>query len=144
MRNKRLRRKRPTPSSACFRSSITTGSVLLHEVDGRSGWMRRYRDIILAHEPDLGGADILSEGQRAIIRRAALLQRQLELLDQKFAVRDDGSASAEELLVYQRVSGALRRLLETLGLHTGRKARDITPDLQTYLARKAKPLEAAE
>ena len=63
------------------RSAITNGSALLADVDHRSGWMRRLRDIIKAHEADAGGPDILSEGQRAIIRRAALLQLQLEMME---------------------------------------------------------------
>jgi hypothetical protein len=30
--------------------------------------MRRFRDLIVAHEADLGGRDILSAGQSAIVR----------------------------------------------------------------------------
>jgi len=124
--NKRAGRKRLTPSLVCFKSAITTGSRLLHEVDGRSATMRRLRDIIHAHQADLGGAAELSEGQRAILRRAALLQLQLEIMEQKFALREDGCASGKEMETYQRSSNSLRRLLESLGLHEGRKARDVT------------------
>ena len=124
--NKRAGRKRLTPSLVCFKSAITTGSRLLHEVDGRSATMRRLRDIIHAHQADLGGAAELSEGQRAILRRAALLQLQLEMMEQKFALREDGCASGKEMETYQRSSNSLRRLLESLGLHEGRKARDVT------------------
>jgi hypothetical protein len=88
--------------------------------------MRRLRDIIHAHQADLGGADALSEGQKAILRRAALLQLQLEMMEQKFALREDGCASGKEMETYQRSSNSLRRLLESLGLHDGRKARDVT------------------
>ena len=126
--NKHSARKRLAPSSACFKSAVTNGTRLLDEVDGRSATMRRFRDIIHAHEADLGGEAKLSEGQKAIIRRAALLQLQLEMQEQKFALRDDGCASGSEIEVYQRSSGALRRLLESLGLHQGRVARDVTPD----------------
>jgi hypothetical protein len=124
--NKRAGHKRLTPSLVCFKSAITTGSRLLHEVDGRSATMRRLRDIIHAHQADLGGATELSEGQRAILRRAALLQLQLEMMEQKFALREDGCASGKEMETYQRSSNSLRRLLESLGLHEGRKARDVT------------------
>jgi len=95
--------------------------------------MRRLRDIIQAHQADLGGEPDLSQGQRAIIRRAALLQLQLEMMEQKFALRDDGAASATEIETYQRASGALRRLLESIGLHQGRKARDVTFDVHTLI-----------
>jgi hypothetical protein len=125
-RNKRAGLKRLTPTKACFKSSITTGTRLLHEVDGRSLVMRRLRDIIHAHQSDLGGADELSEGQTAILRRAALLQLQLEMMEQRFALREDGCASANEIETYQRTASTLRRLLESLGLHQGRKARDVT------------------
>ena len=128
MRNviKRAGRKRLAPSLACFKSAITNGTALLHDVDGRSATMRRLRDIIHAHTADLGGTDTLSEGQRAILRRAALLQLQLEMMEQKFARREDNSATGKEIEVYQRASGALRRLLESLGLHEGRRPRDVT------------------
>ena len=127
--NKRTGRKRLAPTLACFRSAITNGSSLLEGVDHRSAWMRRLRDIIHAHQADLGGEGELSEGQRAILRRAALLQAQLELMEQKFAVRGDGSATGTEIETYQRTSGALRRLLESLGLHQGRKPRDVSPSI---------------
>ena len=67
----------------------------------------------------------MSEEQRAILRRAALLQLQLEMMEQKFAQREDNSATGKEIETYQRASGALRRLLESLGLHESRKARAI-------------------
>jgi hypothetical protein len=117
-------RKRLEPSLAAFRSAITNGSRLLDDVDGRSAYMRRFRDCVAAHESDLGGGDMLSEGQRAIVRRAALLQCQLEGMDSKIA-QADGQASLAMIETYQRTSGALRRLLESLGLHEGRKQREV-------------------
>lgn len=126
-RNKPRARKRLRPRLVCFQSSLTTGSRILHEVDGRSAWMRRFRDLIDAHQSDLGGREFLSEGQQALLRRAALLQLQLEMMEQKFALRDDGVATYAEIEVYQRASGALRRLVESLGLNEGRKARNVTP-----------------
>jgi hypothetical protein len=125
-RKKRADSKPLKPSLACFRSSITNGSALLHDVDGRSATMRRLRDIVQAHVSDLGGPALLSEGQTALLRRAALLQLQTEMLETKFAA-NEGAASREELETYQRISNTLRRLLESLNLHTGRKARDVTP-----------------
>jgi len=127
-KNKRSGRKRLVPTLACFRSAVTNGSRLIESVDGRSATMRRFRDILFTHEADLGGADILTEGQRALARRATLLQLQLEMMEQKFAQREDGCASAKEIECYQRASSAFRRLLESLGLHEARKPRDVTPD----------------
>ena len=48
------------------------------------------------------------------------------MMEQKFAQREDNSATGKEIEVYQRASGALRRLLESLGLHEGRQPRDAT------------------
>jgi hypothetical protein len=86
--------------------------------------MRRLRDLLYAHEADLGGRDILSEGQRTIIRRATLLTVQCELLETKFA-QHDGHASTLDLDCYQRCCNTLRRLIESLGLNEGRKPRDV-------------------
>jgi hypothetical protein len=38
--------------------------------------------------------------------RAALLQLQLEMMERKFAVREDGVATTQEIEIYQRASAA--------------------------------------
>jgi hypothetical protein len=78
-----------------------------------------------AHESDAGGYDALSEGQKALIRRIAMIEVQLEMLEHRFA-QNDGAASRLDLEAYQRCSNSLRRLLESLGLHKGRVPRDVT------------------
>jgi hypothetical protein len=111
--------------------------------------MRRFTDLLYAHQSDLGGQEHLSEGQLSIIRRAAMLELQCELLEQKFATAD-GAASQADLLLYQRTGNSLRRLLESLGLNRGRKARDVTPSLTEYIAatypspEDVDPLDASE
>jgi hypothetical protein len=130
--NRYVPRKRLMPTQSQLRSAITNGSQLFAGVDHRSASMRRFRDIIAAHTQDCGGERELSEGQRAIIRRAATMQLQLEMMEKKFAEREDAAASAREMEIYQRTSGALRRLLESLGLHHGRRARNVTPTLEHY------------
>jgi hypothetical protein len=104
------------------RSRITNGSSLLPSVDGRSIWARRLRDLIVLHENDYGGADAISEAERSLVRRAAALTVELELMEVKFAA--NGGAKAWELDSYQRAANSLRRLLESLGLQ--RRARDVT------------------
>jgi len=69
----------------------------------------------------LGGAEALTEGERAIVRRVATLQTEAERLELTFAT--NGGATAQELDLYSRVSGNLRRLLESLGLARTVKAR---------------------
>jgi hypothetical protein len=112
-----------TPSLRAFQSAITNGSDLLHDLDHRSAWARRFRDLLRAHISDLGGDDNMSEAERSLVRRASMLTLQLELLEQKFADQD-GAATSAQLGDYQRASGALRRILESLGLQ--RRAVDVT------------------
>ena len=104
------------------RARITNGKTLLPNVDGRSAWARRFRDIVSAYASDQGGDDHLSQGRRSIIRRCACLQTELEILETKFALA--GGAEAGDLDLYQRAAGNLRRLIDSLGMD--RKPRDIT------------------
>jgi len=120
------------PASA--RSKITNGSAVLPGVDGRSTWVRRLRDLISLHVADLGGDGAISEAERSIVRRACTMTVELERLEAKFAT--DGEATAQELDLYQRTAGNLRRLLESVGLE--RRARDVTPPLRDYIASRAR------
>lgn len=116
------------------RSRVSNGRHLFAgDVDGRSAWARRLRDLIADHCADLGGPENLSTAERSIVRRASTLEVELELLEQQFAVA--GSADGDALDLYQRTAGNLRRLLETLGLE--RRTRDVTPSLDQYLRNKA-------
>jgi hypothetical protein len=116
------------PASA--RSRVTNGSAVLPDVDGRSTWVRRLRDLIGLHLADLGGEDVVSEAERSIVRRVATLTVELERLEGTFAVAGEASPGALDL--YQRTAGNLRRLLEAIGLQ--RRPRDVTPNLTTYIA----------
>jgi hypothetical protein len=121
------------------RSSVSNGRFIFNHLDHRSAWMRRYRDLILAHEADLGGESNISESERRLVRRAATLTLQLELMDRQFA-ESEKLAPTADLEVYQRCSNSLRRLLESLGLR--RRPRDVTPQsLDQYLLHRQ---EAAE
>jgi hypothetical protein len=81
---------------------------------------------------DLGGHDNTSAAERSIVRRASVITVELERLEAKFALA--GQASADDLDLYQRAAGNLRRLLEAVGLQ--RRPRDMTPTLDQYLAAK--------
>jgi hypothetical protein len=118
-------RRRPAGGKSPGRSRITNGALLPDIVDGRSSWARRCRDLIALHLSDLGGVDNVSEAERSIVRRCAVLTTQLERLELKFA-QADGDASAKDLDLYQRTAGNLRRLLEAIGLR--RRTKDVTPD----------------
>ena len=117
------------------RSRVTTGRKVFVEGDGNSRWARRYRDLIAAHCQDLGGADLLSEAQLSLIRRASAIELELEQAEGRLSMGE-----AVDLDAFTRAAGHLRRLFETLGLE--RRQKDVLP-LDEYLAAVAKE-EAAE
>ena len=104
------------------RSAIANGK-LLPGVDQRSTWVRRCRELLADHIADLGGHENTSAAERSIIRRAAVLTVELERLETRFA--SAGEASVEDLDLYQRTAGNLRRLLEAVGLR--RRAKEVSP-----------------
>jgi hypothetical protein len=114
------------------KSRQANGTALLPGVDGRSAWVRRCKELIADHISDLGGADNASAAERSIIRRACVLTVELERMETAFALA--GEASAEDLEIYARVAGNLRRLLEAVGLQ--RRARNVTPTLDEYLEQR--------
>src|SRR6516164_11508319 len=67
------------------KSRITNGSALLPGIDGRSPWVRRCKDMIAALLSDLGGLDNCSAAEHSIVRRAAVLTTELEVLEVRFA-----------------------------------------------------------
>jgi hypothetical protein len=119
--------------SPTSRSRITNGNKLLPDVDGRSTWARRMRDLYLAHVNDLGGVEATSEAERSLARRAATLEVELERREAAFALA--GHADPADLDLYARISGTLARLLERAGIK--RRPRDVTPSLASYAATKA-------
>ena len=115
------------------RSAIGNGRLLPPGSGHRTqGWVRRTKELIADHTADFGGVDNCSAAERSIIRRACVLTVELERLELKFAVADQ--ASNDELDLYQRTAGNLRRLLESVGLQ--RRARTIPNDPLDY-ARQA-------
>jgi hypothetical protein len=130
---KQPRRKRVGISPAAVRSAISNGSSLLFELDHRSAWARRLRDLIADHLNDLGGADAVSEAERILVRRSAMLTLQLELLEQRFAQNDGGSANSRDIETYQRCTNTLRRTLESLGLQ--RRPREVAPNFDSLIER---------
>jgi hypothetical protein len=120
-------RKRSDLTLSKVRSALTNGSKLfLGDTLETGPWCRRLRDLRLAYEADLGGGRNLSEGQRCIVHRLAMMHLQCDMLEARFA-QNEGEASAFQLTLYQRTSNSMRRLIESLGLNHGRVAIDVTP-----------------
>lgn len=108
------------------RSAVTNGRKLFVDGDGRGPWARRWRDLVELHAGDLGGADVLSEAQMSLVRRASTIEIELEAMEGRLSEGKDANLDA-----YARAAGHLRRILESLGIE--RAKRDLTPDLKTYL-----------
>src|SRR6516225_11468415 len=106
-----------TPSSR-QRSRVTNGKSPFVEADGRGPWSRRWRDIVAEITNDLGGSDLLSEGQKQLIRRCATIALACERAEAKAAQGED-----IDLEVYGTLTDRLGRALQRLGLR--RLARDI-------------------
>ena len=117
-----------------LRSRVTNGRrVFAIGGDGRGAWTRRWRDLHEAHIADLGGPGGLSEAQLSLCRRVAAIEVQLEQMEAKMS---EGDVEVD-MDQYGRLAGHLRRILETLGVK--RVAKDVTPDLKTYLAARRSP-----
>jgi class 3 adenylate cyclase len=126
----------PAPAALTRRSRVSNGKQLfVGRGDGEivnQKWLRRLSDLISLHIADLGGPANTSESEKMLVRRAAMLTLQLELMEQGWAEHHNGVAPAKRLIEYQQVCSALRRILESLGLK--RRARNVTPSVADYVA----------
>ena len=100
-------------------------------LDGRTLAMRKVRQVEAEIASDLGGPEGLSEAQRALARRAAVLSTVLEDAEARWAI-----GQSFDLPAYLAAVNALRRVFATLGLE--RRMREAVPALHDYLAEKAK------
>ena len=101
------------------RSAVSNGTRLfaVEGLDGRTQTARRFRDLVETIGDDLGGTDHISEGQKQLTRRAAMLSIMAEAMEAD-AVRNlpfDGEA-------YGILCDRLGRCLQRLGIE--RKAPD--------------------
>ena len=91
------------------RSRITNGRDLLPDIDGRTFWPRRARDLIALFTEDQGGDGAISEAKRAIIRRCAVIVTELEQRELKFAEQGANDLQLEQ---YSRVAANLTHVGE--------------------------------
>jgi hypothetical protein len=114
------------------RSGVTNGQrMYLALRDRNSVFGRRLADLNALMLSDLGGHGLCSEAEKALVRRAAMLMLQLEIMEQRWVEKNGGEASEKSLMVYQGTVGGLRRVLRDLGLK--RRARDVTPTLHELM-----------
>jgi hypothetical protein len=104
---------------------VTNGKTLFVEADQRGPWARRWRDLLVEITSDLGGADLLSEGQKQLARRCATISIACERMEGEAALGKEINLDS-----YGTLTDRLGRALQRLGLK--RQARDITPDPLAY------------
>ena len=104
-----------------------TKLLTLGQLDGRTVAAKSVRALIDAIEDDLGGSDRLSAGEREIVKRAAVAGAMIERLEAVWLTSNELDVGAYTALV-----NVQRRLLTTVGL--ARRAKDVTPDLDRYIA----------
>ena len=96
-----------------IRSRVGNGSALFVDetVDGRSKEARRFRDVLAEIVSDLGGADHLSEGQRQLARRCAMMSVECERMEGEAV-----SGKAIDLEAFGKLSDRIGRAFQRLGL----------------------------
>ena len=107
------------------RSAVTNGKRLHVVKPGDTAWARRFRDILSEITNDLGGADLLSEGQRQLVRRCATIAIACERMEGEAAAGRD-----IDLETFGQLTDRLGRCFNRLGLK--RQARDISVDPLDY------------
>jgi hypothetical protein len=122
-------RGRSRVTNARASGKVTAAALFTGEIDGRSVWGRRYRDLVALLVDDAGGLASLSELRLSLIRRIASLTLEAERLEVDLA-----SGKQVDVDLLARLSSHIRRISETIGLD--RVAKDITPDLRAYLSTK--------
>jgi hypothetical protein len=120
-----LASKQLTQRKTKARSRVTNGKSLFpKDVDQRSLYYRRFRDLIDLLSADLGGADRLSLAEQSLVRTSATHMVALEQLELRFAL-SASDAGSDDLQLYTTLSNSLRRLLKEVGIK--RRAKDVSP-----------------
>jgi hypothetical protein len=105
-----------------LRSRVSNGrSLFAQGGDNRGAWARRWRDLFELHVADYGGRDIMSEAELAICGMVATGRVEMEQLAARMS---EGTATPDDVDMYNRLAGNLRRHLETLGLERRAKPVD--------------------
>jgi hypothetical protein len=111
---------------------VCGGKLRLHtldDLDGRTMAAKRARDLVDGLVEDAGGADEVTVGQQQLIQRAACLGAYAEDIETRWL------AGAEiDAREFAAIVNTQRRVLVAVGLQ--RRARDVTPDLRSYVREK--------
>lgn len=119
--------------SPVSRSRLSNGSALhVDAVDGRTREARRFRDLLAEIVNDLGGPDGLSEGQRQLARRCAMISVECERLEARAVAGEPFDAE-----FYGTLCDRLGRAFARIGLKRSANAASVAPSLSDYLKSKA-------
>jgi hypothetical protein len=121
------------PARKDQRSAVTNGKRLHVVAPGDTAWSRRFRDVLAEIISDLGGNDLLSEGQKQLARRCATMCIQCEKMEGEAAAGNDIDLEQFGTLT-DRLGRALQRLPDLK-----RQTRDVTPSLDDVIASHAEP-----
>jgi hypothetical protein len=104
--------------------------------NGMTAWNRTVREVHSAMATHLGGEDMITTPEIMLIRRIAVFEAEMRLMEAKIAVDRQRKQDPDEKYIdlYSRLVNAQRRLLESVGMK--RVPKDVTPSLQEYLNRK--------
>lgn len=92
-------------------NALFSGSGRTNPVDLRTVVGRRFSDLVESISLDLGGPEVLSESQRQLVRRIALIAVQLETQEAKALMGEKF-----DLAEFAIASNHMKRLMETLGV----------------------------
>jgi hypothetical protein len=105
------RRRRQHPPWSPQATKIKNGSAIIAGVNQSIVYVRRLKELLADYLDDMPQA---TTAERSLIRRACILEIELEHFETKFA--SAGEAAQRDLDLYARTTGNLRRVLQTLGL----------------------------
>ena len=115
-----------------LRARVTNHKDLLPGLDGRSATARRFRDLVNAFVADMGGLDRCSQIKLGLVRRLAATTVQAEMLEARMV-----NGEAIDIATLCTLASTTVRISQRLGLE--RRARDVTPSLNQYLAGRTAP-----
>lgn len=119
------------------RSAVTNGRRLHVTARENTQWSRRFKDVFAEIVNDMGGPDLLSEGQRQLIRRCTTLSIECEKLEGLAVL-----GGSIDLDLYGQMTDRLGRTLQRLGLR--RVARNVNHDLKSYLRGRPDVIDAED
>jgi hypothetical protein len=120
------------PAELGHLSDRKTRLLSLHGLDKRTPAYLETKKLISAIEADLGGADQLSAAERQIVQHAAVIGAMITDMEVRYL-----AGKAVDTSEYGFLIGVQHRLFSLIGLR--RRARDVTPSIDEYLAAKAEP-----